>query len=164
MRTLLAPPQLSLSGTVGSAAEKTRAALDAWVAGVTAVHDSELQVNRRARNSARREHAYTIRTDEEITQALYDTLRYNPRVLAFQPEVKVSNGVVTLAGTVDNLAAKRAAAEDAKNTVGVRRVRNYLRVCLVNLVPDVMLVDHIKTALQRDPYVERYEVIVSAPG
>jgi osmotically-inducible protein OsmY len=75
--------------------------------------------------------------------------------------VKVNNGVVTLTGTVDNLAAKRAAAEDAKNTVGVRRVRNYLRVRPVNLVPDGMLVDHIKAALQRDPHVERYEVIVS---
>jgi osmotically-inducible protein OsmY len=119
-------------------------------------------VNWRARNSARREHPYTIRTDEEITQALYDALRYDPRVLAFQPEVKVSNGVVTLTGTVDNLAAKRAAAEDAKNTVGVRRVRNYLRVRPVNLVPEAMLVEHIKEALQRDPYVESYEVIVSA--
>jgi osmotically-inducible protein OsmY len=153
--------EVSLSGTVGSAAEKTRAALDAWVAGVAAVHDSELQVNWRAHNSARRVHPYIIRTDEEVTQALYDALRYDPRVLAFQPEVKVNNGVVSLTGTVDNLAAKRAAAEDAKNTVGVRRVRNYLRVRPVNLVPDGMLVDHIKAALQRDPHVERYEVIVS---
>ncbi|HEX2277097.1 MAG TPA: BON domain-containing protein [Candidatus Tectomicrobia bacterium] len=153
--------EVTLSGTVGSAAEKTRAALDAWVAGVAAVHDGELQVDWRARNSARREHPYAIRTDEEITQALYDALRYDPRVLAFQPEVKVVNGVVTLTGTVDNLAAKRAAAADAKNTVGVRRVRNYLRVRPVNLVPDAELVKHIKAALQRDPYVERYEVIVS---
>jgi osmotically-inducible protein OsmY len=153
--------EVTLSGTVGSAAEKTRAVLDAWVAGVAAVHDSELQVDWRARNSARREHPYTIRTDEEVTQALYDALRYDPRVLAFQPEVRVNNGVVTLTGTVDNLAAKRATAEDAKNTVGVRRVRNYLWVRPVSLVPDAELIKHIKAALQRDPYVERYEVIMS---
>jgi osmotically-inducible protein OsmY len=153
--------EVTLSGTVGSAAEKTRAVLDAWVAGVAAVHDSELQVDWRARNSARREHPYTIRTDEEVTQALYDALRYDPRVLAFQPEVRVNNGVVTLTGTVDNLAAKRATAEDAKNTVGVRRVRNYLWVRPVSLVPDAELIKHIKAALQRDPSVERYEVIMS---
>jgi osmotically-inducible protein OsmY len=140
---------------------RKRARPYAWVAGVTAVHDGELEVDWRARNSARREHPYTIRTDEEITRALYDALRYDPRVLALQPEVRVSNGVVTLTGTVDNLAAKRAAAEDAENTVGVRRVRNYLRVRPVNLAPDAELVKHIKAALQRDPYVERYEVIVS---
>jgi osmotically-inducible protein OsmY len=153
--------EVSLSGTVGSAAEKTRAALDAWVAGVTAVHEGELRVDWRARNASRRDHPYIIRTEEEITQALYDALRYDPRVLAFQPEVTVDNGVVTLTGTVDNLAAKRAAAEDAKNTVGVRRVRNYLRVRPVSLVPDAELAERIKAALQRDPSVERHEVIVS---
>jgi hypothetical protein len=36
--------------------------------------------------------------------------------------------VVTLTGTVDNLKAKRAAEQDAKNTVGVWRVTDLLKV------------------------------------
>ena len=44
--------------------------------------------------------------------------------------------MVTLRGILDNLRAKRAAEQVAESTVGVWRVKNYLKVRPVSLPPD----------------------------
>ena len=153
--------EVELSGTVGSLQEKSRARSDAWVAGVESVEAEDLDVDWWARDKMRRTKTYISRTDAEIKKAVQDAFLYDPRVLSFKPSVKVTAGTVTLSGSVDNLAAKRAAEEDAQNTIGVWRVKNQIKVR-----PDVPsneeLENRVQTALLRDPYVERYQINVDA--
>jgi osmotically-inducible protein OsmY len=85
---------------------------------------------------------------------------YDPRVRAFDVKTEVSDGTVTLRGAVDNLKAKRAAAQAARNTVGVVFVDNRLKVRPGVPVKDEDIENRIDRALVRHPYVDRYEIDV----
>ena len=146
--------KVRLSGVAGSAAEKRRAQLDAWVAGVKAVDSSSLNVEKWARDEALRQHKYVVKSDAVIRKALQDALLYDPRVYRFNVEIRVVNGYVTLHGVVDNLQAKQAAERDALNTVGVSRVRNLVKVRPTVRVDDEVIADKVHTALQRSPLLE----------
>jgi osmotically-inducible protein OsmY len=65
-----------------------------------------------------------------------------------------------LRGTADNLKAKRAAAQDARNTVGVLNVKNRLKVRPGLDRSDAEIAESIRKALARNPYVEDYEITV----
>ena len=150
-----------LSGTVGSAAEKTRARWDALaVTGVRAVDDSGLEVEKWAHNVALRENAPTVRTDMEIRTAVKDALLYDPRVSIFGIEVRVDDGMVTLRGIVDNIKARSAAVSDARNTVGVRRVKNLIKVRPVSTPTDEDIAKNVLAALTRNPYIESEKITV----
>lgn len=151
---------VALSGTVGSAAEKRRAKLDAWVAGVASVDVSDLAVAKWARDPELRKNKYVAKSDEKIRHAVKDALFYDPRVTSFNVEPEVENGVVTLRGTVDNLKATRAAAADARHTVGVISVKNRLKVRPPVELADDAIATAIEAALGRDPYVERFKIDV----
>lgn len=152
---------VSLSGTVGSAAEKRQARMTAWTAGVRAVEDSELEVRVWARDSHRRSERHVVRGAVEIQDAIQDALLFDPRVMSFNVDVDVYGSTVTLRGEVDNLAAKRAAEQVASNTLGVKRVTNRLKVRPAQDILDNRIEQDIETALLRDPYVERFEIRVS---
>lgn len=152
--------RVTLSGTVGSAAEKTRAISDAWVTGVTAVDAEKLDVARWARDDDLRQHKYVLRSDEQIRQAVEDALLRDPRVMSFDVATAVDGGVVTLRGDVDYLEAKRAAEQDARNTVGVLRVANRIKVRPVTMLIDADIRADVVDALARDAIVESYEVDV----
>jgi osmotically-inducible protein OsmY len=117
-----------LSGIVGSAAEKRLARIGAYVNGVRAVDDTDLKVEKWARDDDLRDKKYVQKSEDAIRQAVSDALLFDPRVSSFKIDVAVAGSVVTLRGTVDNLKAKLAAAQDARNTVGVRRVKNHIKV------------------------------------
>lgn len=153
---------VKLRGTVGSAAEKSRAEGRAWTAGVDAVDTTSLSVARWARDEDLREHKYVSKPDDEVRTALEDALAHDPRVLSFEVDTDVSRGVATLRGVVDNLKAKRAAEQDAMNTVGVHFVRNHLKVRPTAVRPDTELENDVRAALRRDPYVDRFEIDVVA--
>jgi osmotically-inducible protein OsmY len=148
-----------LSGTVGSAAERRRARIDAWVTGVNSVNTSNLNVESWARSERFRKDKYVRKSDEQIRDAVKDALLYDPRVASFNVNVSVDNGVVRLNGEVDNLKAKRSAARTARNTVGVWRVKNRIDV-RPSTPSDATIAQNIREALRRDPYVERFEVSV----
>jgi osmotically-inducible protein OsmY len=152
---------VTLSGSVGSAAEKSQAFEGAWVAGVKSVDSTKLEVKWWLRDEMRRGEEYVTKTDKEIEKAVKEAFFYDPRVFSFNPSVYVENGVVTLTGVVDNLRAKKAAEQDAKNTLGVWRVKNYLRVRPATLPSDAELEKAVKRALLLDPVVEKYQVNVS---
>jgi len=152
--------EVTLDGVVGSAAEKRHAATLAWVGGVVAVDDSGLEVESWARDERLRQDKYAQKSDEEIGQAIRDAFLYDPRVLSFNPEVDVRGGTVTLTGVVDNLQAKRAAAQDARNTVGVFRVKNLLKVRPVETPSDEQIAQELQQSLVRDPHTESYEITV----
>lgn len=153
---------VELSGAVGSASEKSLASDFAWVAGVKSVDDKKLKVKSWARDEEFRKGKYVSKSDTEIKDAVEDALFYDPRVYSFNPDISVKNGIVTLTGVVDNLKAKRAAEQDAKNVVGVFWVKNYLKVRPEYIPEDNELVSRIENALLRDPIVEKWEIEVKA--
>lgn len=153
---------VKLEGMVGSLSEKRQAEADAWVSGVRDVVSDNLHTNWGLRDDMRRSDLYQFRTDEQIKEAVDDSFLYDPRVLSFEPEVSVRGGNVTLSGVVDNLEAKLAAEDDARNVVGVRSVDNNLKVRIPMTVNDNKLTKNVRSALADDPYVERFDVDVSA--
>lgn len=152
--------KVSLSGTVGSAAEKRHARADAFVAGVKAVDDSKLEVAPWGRGVDLRRDKYVSKSDEEIRRAIKDALLYDPRVMSYNVRVDANRGVATLYGEVENVEAKQAAAQDARNTVGVKRVKNRIDVKPEKKLSDAEIKNRILGALTRDPMLGPYEVSV----
>lgn len=150
---------VTLAGSAGSAAEKREAQREAWmVLGVQSV-DNEIDVQWWLDDDASEwEGGWT---DADIKQAIDTALLTNPRVKAFDVVASVDGGVATLTGVVDNLQAKRAAEEEAWDILGIRRVRNHLRVRDVPGRTDAEIADDIRDALRRDLYVDRYDVVVN---
>jgi len=153
--------RVTLSGTVGSAAEKTRAITNAWVTGVRSVDADELQVASWARDERFRKKKYVRKTDTEIKNAVESALLYDPRVISLTVDTSIDDGVVSLSGTVHSLKAKRAAAQTARNVVGVWRVKNNL-VVRPAIQDDDIIKGNVEQALLTDPYIERYEITVTA--
>lgn len=150
----------ALSGTVGSAAERSEAHRNAWVAGIESVDSSNLDVDWWAREENLRSGKYQVRDNKAVEKAIQDAFRYDPRVDMFEIIVDVNEGWVTLKGTVDNLRAKRAAARDARNTVGVWHVRNLIKV-RPGAAEDKVIADAVRNAFRMDPNVDRYEIAVT---
>lgn len=73
----------------------------------------------------------------------------------------MNDGTVVLKGIVDNLKAKQSAEEDARNVVGVRRVKNHLKVQPLSTLTVKYLKKEIEGALLADPYVDRFDVNVN---
>jgi len=153
---------VTLSGTVGSAAEKTRAYALAWVTGVDDVNTEGLHVRRWARDEDLRGDKYVPRTDAEVASAIGTAMRKDPRVSMFEIDATVDDGTVTLRGTVDNLKAKRAAERDAHNIVGVHRVINRIDVRTDSTGADTTVARSVRSAIKRDPFLEPYEISVTA--
>jgi osmotically-inducible protein OsmY len=152
--------KVTLSGTVGSAAEKTRAVSDAWIAGVTEVDAAKLDVARWARDDDLRKHKYVPRTDQEIQSAVEAALVRDPRVSSFDVQTAVDSGIVTLRGNVDYLKAKRAADADARNTVGALRIDNRIKVRPVDILADSDIRSRVIDALARDAVVDASQIDV----
>lgn len=153
--------EVTMSGTVGSAAEKTRAKSGAWLAGASSVDAGELEVEPWAKSPMERRTETVVKPDSDIRNAVKDALLYDPRVVSLTVDVMVDNGEVTLDGTVADLRAKRAAAEDARNTAGVWHVVNGLKVRPVTSLSDSDIEDRIESAFIRDAVVERYDLSVA---
>jgi hypothetical protein len=68
------------------------------------------------------------RDDNRIREDVSEELTNHPEIDASEIEVRVSNGEVTLTGTVHDRQAKRAAEDLIENCPGVKEVHNQLRV------------------------------------
>ena len=154
--------QVALSGTVGSSAEKARAKADAWVAGVSAVDDSKLEVAKWLRDDELRGNKYVYKDESELEAAVELALAYDPRVNSFDIHTDAIGNLVTLRGVVDNLGAKRAAEQDARNTVGVYSVKNRIKVRPADSHSDEEIEARVAAALRSNAFVDRYDVTVSA--
>jgi hypothetical protein len=69
-----------------------------------------------------------LRSDERIKEDVNDRLSDNPFIDATEIEVTVSNGEVTLTGSVDDRSDKRMAEDIAEAISGVKNVENKIRV------------------------------------
>ena len=72
------------------------------------------------------------RSDERIKEDINDRLSDDPFVDASDIDVSVSNGEVTLTGSVDHRSTKRRAEDIAEAVSGVKNVENRLRVSQVS--------------------------------
>ncbi|MCB9767701.1 MAG: BON domain-containing protein [Candidatus Omnitrophica bacterium] len=152
---------VTLDGIVGSAAEKRRAHMDAWVRGVDSVDASGLEIQAWAKNEDLRGDKYAEKSDTEIERAVEDALLYDPRVVSFNVSVEADHGAITLRGDVDNLKAKSSAEQTARNTVGVVQVDNRLTVTPLTVSDEAIETD-VAQALIADPFVDRYKIDVNS--
>jgi osmotically-inducible protein OsmY len=118
-----------LSGSVGSEQERRRAMLRSWVPGVRDVAAEALRVVRLPGGHMTRPQRFPRRSDTALRLAVVEAIAADPRVPeGAVPEVTAEDAVVRLSGALPTLAARRAAEQDAGNTVGVWRVDTRLRV------------------------------------
>lgn len=68
------------------------------------------------------------RNDERLKKDVVDQLFWDNRVDSSDVKVEVSDGVVTLSGTLPSLTMCMAAVEDAEDVAGVCRMANNLQV------------------------------------
>jgi osmotically-inducible protein OsmY len=141
---------VTLTGTVGSAALRDRAVFLAMAEGVQSVDSDGLNVDPDVKENGQRSISSTKKSDLQIKKAVISALGHDPRVAGFNPDVKVMKLTVSLTGVVDNLQAKIAAGQDAKNTVGVWHVNNLLVIRPSITVDDSTLAKNVESAMQRD--------------
>ena len=71
-----------------------------------------------------------MKTDEQLQMDVQDELRWEPSVTATEIGVEVSDGVVTLSGTVPTYAEKFAAEKATRRVSGVKAVADEVTVKL----------------------------------
>ena len=152
---------VTLAGSVASDYERNLAEALAWVPGAVSVDASRLDVEWWLTEEMQRDRAWTDLDDEEIRQAIERALFLDPRVASFNVHAAVEDGTVTLTGIVDNLKAKRAAAQTARNTVGIWRVRNFVKVQADNERSDIEIEADALAALDRNALIETEEIAVA---
>ena len=84
----------------------------------------------------------------------------DPSIRAHLIDVTVSEGIVTLDGSVDNLLAKRRSERIAEAVKGVRAVVNTINVLPPVLRSDSEIRADVKQALLTDPATDAYEIDV----
>lgn len=89
--------------------------------------DQSNQYGQRGQFSGRGPKGYR-RSDDRIQEDINERLTHDPDIDAWEIEVQVSNGEVTLTGTVDDRNAKRRAEDIAEAISGVKDVQNQIRV------------------------------------
>ena len=150
-----------VNGTVTSSFQKSYAEDLAWRAGAKDVDVRGVNVSWRHTNPLLRSQRYENATDDEIRSAVQRAFKHDPRVLSFDLKIEVDHGAVTLTGDVSHLTAKQSAERDARQTIGVRRVKNNLRTRWPDQPPtDEQIADFTRQALARDPYVEKRNIVV----
>ena len=156
---------VSLVGTVGSLEEKYVAYTDAWVLGTKSVNVEQLNVKWWAQDRMLRDPNETVTSSTRQAQAIQTAFSYHPRLKASQLAIDVDEGTAVLSGIVDNAAAKRAAEQTARNTVGIWRVKNHIKVRPPEHLNDQKLKQRVIKALQENPIIDRYAInVISTNG
>lgn len=153
---------VTLSGEVGSPNEKNLARVLSWVAGVRGVNERAIVVNPDLKPDRRRKKSIALRNEVDIKRAVKDALLHDPRIRGTQLGVHVRFATVSLSGSVATLSAKKAAEQDAKNTLGVRRVINNLKVKIPDWPGDVAVGEQVRKALKRDGHLSDSAIRVSS--
>jgi osmotically-inducible protein OsmY len=152
--------QVTLSGRVGSAAEKRRAESIAWTVGTKTVDSEALQVDPTMLEDRQARAPTKTSTDQQIAAAVSRSLDLDPTITENTFDVTVSAGIATLRGTVESLGDKRAAIHRALSVTGVRSVRDRMRVRAPNGLPDAEIEQRIVNALAANPFVEGSQIEV----
>lgn len=108
--------------------------------------------------------AVATRSDEEIRKDVADQLHWNSRVDATRIRVKVTEGVVRLAGAVSTYSACQAAEEAASLVPGVKSVENQLEIEYpsgAEIPADAEIVANLVNCLHWDSDLENADIDVS---
>lgn len=100
--------KVTLTGTVGSVAEKARAISDTWTSGVKIVDDNGLVVDPMAEvGSMKRQQQVKIKSDDEIVKAVEEAFLHDPRVRSSKPNTAADNAYqVGARRVINNLQVK----------------------------------------------------------
>jgi osmotically-inducible protein OsmY len=153
--------RVALSGTIGSAAERTRAVEIAGIRGVSRVDATDLEVVPEISENLLRGDKYADKPADEIQSAVEDAFRHDPRLRPFHIDVESRDGVVTLRGRVGTLETQAVAEETAGQVVGVWHVRNLIEVGPGEPVDAEVVARAVREALRRDPCVDHGSFDVS---
>ena len=99
--------------------------------------------------------------DTHIGDAIENEYRLDHAVNSNMIQIYVTEGIVELTGTVDNLKAKERATKIAQLVKGVRSVSNRIKVLPPSDLSDAALKYDVETALFQDPATDLYELDVA---
>lgn len=142
-----------LSGMVSSHADLVEAEEDAYtVSGVRRV-ENRLAVSLPPE--------YPVPGDEDIAAQIENLLRWNPTIDASRIDVVVTNGILTLVGSVDSIWQKYRGEHLAEDIAGVISVDNRLEVRPVGEVSDEDIRRDIIATLARNAFIDASNISVS---
>lgn len=109
-----------------------------------------------AHSSPEMEMPVTHREDLKIRNAVLNELKWDPRVEEYDLSAEVSDGVVTLTGTVSSWGKRMVTAEAAQRVKGVRDVINDIDVEVPASIrrSDAQLAAAIRLSLEWDAFVD----------
>jgi osmotically-inducible protein OsmY len=143
---------VTLSGSVNTSNARYSATSDAWmIEGVTDVNN-DLQVHYESNIS--------LPTDLQIKSQAENTLLWNEDIDSTNIDVTVSQGIVTLNGTVDSLWKKWEAEQAVYRNFGVVSVENHLTIVPTTSIVDQDIAEDIEKALERNYYIDAENVSV----
>ena len=102
-----------------------------------------------------------MRPDDDIRQDIEQILRDDPATNPFDITVTVSEGTVTLAGTVDSWVERKLCEDDAKEVKGVSAVMDTITVNYPEQRPDSEIKADIERRLEIDPRVNELSIVVA---
>jgi osmotically-inducible protein OsmY len=144
---------IELEGTVPSFSAKASASDDAWsVDGVVRV-ENDLDVKYAP--------SLEIPDDSDIQSNIENIFLWNPHLATYKIDVDVTNGWVTIEGTVDAYWKIIRAEMAAKDVVGVLDVTNNLAVVPTESITDERIAEDVVNAIDRDIRVISDDVSVS---
>jgi len=117
----------SYTGYGASGQESYYGGSGSYGGGATSSMGSSVSSQERGRFSGKGPKGYQ-RSDDRIREDVCERLTHHPEIDASEIDVKVTNGEVTLTGTVDERQSKRMAEEVVENISGVKDVHNQVRV------------------------------------
>jgi hyperosmotically inducible protein len=104
------------------------------------------------------------RPDQEIVEAVRNALDQDRSIDATSIQVNVSQGVVSLGGLVDTSLHRRFAGAMCWWISGVRGVVNDLSAIYTEPENDERLAETIQAVMEKDPLVDRTEILVLSHG
>jgi osmotically-inducible protein OsmY len=143
---------VTLSGFVNTSNARYSAASDTWmIEGVTDVNNDLRVIYESEMN---------LPTDMQIKSQAENTLLWNEDIDSTKIEASVSEGIVTLTGTVDSLWKKWEAEQTVYRNFGVISVENHLTIVPTTSIVDQDIAEDIEKAMERNFYIDAEEVSV----
>jgi osmotically-inducible protein OsmY len=100
-------------------------------------------------------------SDEQVSRAVLMEFAYADIVPTDNIVVAVSDGIVSLDGTVSTLVARQQAEEIAATISGVQSINNRIEVLTQDVPPDVLIAE-VSAALAQNAATDSYEIDVAA--
>lgn len=148
--------EVKLTGEVPSFTAKQAVTDDTWAVNGVRFVDNALNVKLPEKMN--------VPTDEQIHANVKNQLLLNPDLAAYKINISVTDGWVTLEGTVDAFWEKLQAETDALGVQGVMGVTNKLAVVPSTNITDERIAEDVVSALDRNSRVNVEDVDVTVQG